>query len=117
MKSSIPVYNSDGSLFENVSPDGLMRLQRAGLIARVVRHRKGHVNRAILFERPNAARPLPRSAYAGKKSSFETTSERGRSWELRRLGGVRGDKTFAPGDIAPLFAGVLVDRLTNPKDK
>ena len=51
MNASIPVYRADGRLYDVVTERALARLQAAGLIARVVRHRKGHINRAILFVR------------------------------------------------------------------
>jgi predicted XRE-type DNA-binding protein len=46
MNSSIPVYQADGSLYASVSEQRLTRLQAAGLLARVVRSRKGQVQRA-----------------------------------------------------------------------
>jgi hypothetical protein len=64
MNATIPVYRADGRLYDHVTERGLARLQEAGLIARVVRHRKGHINRAILFVRPGEA-PMPRTAYMG----------------------------------------------------
>jgi hypothetical protein len=81
MNATIPVYRADGRLYDHVTERGLARLQEAGLIARVVRHRKGHINRAILFVRPGEA-PMPRTAYMG-----------------------------TPDDVRPIFLQVVTDCL------
>jgi hypothetical protein len=52
-----------------VTERGLVRLQTAGLIACVVRHRKGHINRAILVVRPGEE-PLRLTVYLGTRYSF-----------------------------------------------
>jgi hypothetical protein len=58
VNSSIPVYHAHGGLYACVSDQRLARLQSAGLVARVVRHRKGHINRAILFLRLGEPKPM-----------------------------------------------------------
>jgi len=67
---SIPVYCADGSLYGRVSVQRLVRLQTAGLISRVVRHRKGHINRAILFRRPGDGSAVEIRHYLGTRYSF-----------------------------------------------
>ncbi len=52
MSALIPVYKADGSLYAWASEQRFARLQSAGLVARVVCHRKGYINRATLFLRP-----------------------------------------------------------------
>ena len=67
MNALIPVYHADGSLFAWVSEQRFARLQSAGLVARVVRHRKGGINRAILFMRPGEPKPLSASSMMGTR--------------------------------------------------
>ena len=84
--SSIPVYRADGSLYGHVSEHRLSRLQSEGLVARVVRHRKGHVNRAILFGQPGEAGPTPACAYLGTRYSLREQLESGsQCWRHKRL--------------------------------
>jgi hypothetical protein len=87
MNSSIPVYNADGSLYDWASEERLTRLQSAGLVARIVRHRKGHINRATLFQRPGEPKPLSASSIAGTRYSFKQRLEHGSTWELKHLDG------------------------------
>jgi hypothetical protein len=110
MISYIPVYCADGSLYDRVTEPRLNRLQKAGLVARVVRHRKGHINRAILFARPGE-KPLPVTAYVGTKYSFKEHLDHGLAWELRRLGGARDGTTYAPPQLRGMFLQVVTDCL------
>jgi hypothetical protein len=105
--NSIPVYRPDGSLYDLVSVQRLTRLQTAGLVARVVRHRKGHVNRAILFIRPGEPKPLAAGALAGSKYSFKETLEHGQAWELKRLGDSDDEKAYAPAETRTMFEQVV----------
>ena len=87
MNMPIPVYRPDGSLYAYVSEERLVRLQSAGLVARVVRHRKGHVNRVILFNQPGEPGPMPAGAYSGTRYSFREQLESGaRCWRLKYVG-------------------------------
>lgn len=110
MNATIPVYRADGRLYDVVTERALARLQAAGLIARVVRHRKGHVNRAILFVRPGEA-PMPRTAYMGTRYSFKDHLEHGVCWDLKRLGGARWGTNYAPDEVRPIFLQVVTDCL------
>ncbi|MEJ5370310.1 MAG: hypothetical protein WHT08_18520, partial [Bryobacteraceae bacterium] len=111
--ATIPVYRADGRLYDVVTERALARLQAAGLIARVVRHRKGHINRAIMIARTGEA-PLPRTAYLGTRYSFQDHLEHGLCWDLKRLGGDRWGTNYAPEEVRPLFlqvvTGCLVER-------
>ncbi|MBZ5622142.1 MAG: hypothetical protein LAQ69_25950 [Acidobacteriia bacterium] len=109
MNSSIPVYNADGSLYACVSESRLTRLQSAGLVARVVRHRKGHINRAILFIKPGE--PKPATSVMGTRYSFKERLEHGPAWELRHLGGSHEGKTYAPPETRAPFLQVVSDCL------
>jgi hypothetical protein len=104
---SIPVYRADGSLYACVSEQRLARLQTAGLVARVVRHRKGHVNRAILFIRPGEPKPLMAGAVAGTRYSFKEPLEHGQAWELKRLGDSDDEKSYAPLETRVVFERVV----------
>jgi len=111
MNASIPVYQADGSLYACVSEQRLARLQSAGLVARLVRHRKGHINRAILFIRPGEPKPISASSAMGTKYSFKEFLEHGPAWELKRLGGNRDGKTYAPPETRAAFLQVVADCL------
>jgi hypothetical protein len=106
---SIPVYNADGSLFTCASEKRLARLQSVGLVDRVVRSRKGQIMRAILFIRPGEAKPISVGSMAGTKYSYEERLEHGRAWDLKRLGGNRDGKTYAPPEMRIDFLQVVAD--------
>ena len=109
MNASIPVYQADGSLYACVSEQRFARLQSAGLVAHVVRHRKGHINRAILFLRPGEPKPLAASSLVGTRYSYKERLEHGPAWELKRIGGGRDSKTYAPPETRPIFFQVVTD--------
>ena len=109
MNPSIPVYNADGSLYACVSEQRLARLQSAGLVARVVRHRKGLINRAILFIRPGEPKPMSASSVMGTRYSFKEPLEHGPAWELKHLDGTRDGETYAPAKMRAAFLQVVVD--------
>jgi hypothetical protein len=111
MNASIPVYNADGSLYALASERRLARLQSAGLVARLVRHRKGHINRAILFLRPGEPKPMSAISVLGTMYSFKEPLEHGRAWDLKHLGGNRDGKTYAPPETRPAFLKVVADCL------
>lgn len=111
MNTSIPVYQADGSLYGCVSEQRLARLQSAGLVARVVRHRKGLINRAILFLRPGEPRPASASSIVGTRYSFKEDLEHGPAWELKHLDGNRVGKTYAPPETRAAFLKVVADCL------
>jgi hypothetical protein len=69
MNTLVPVYNADGSLYACLSEQRLASLQSAGLVARVVRHRKGYVNRAILCLRPGEPKPMSAGSMMGTRYS------------------------------------------------
>jgi hypothetical protein len=109
MNTSIPVYQADGSLYASVSEQRLARLQSAGLVSRVVRHRKGHINRAILFLRPGEPKPMSVSSVMGTRYSIKELLEHGPAWDLKRLGGGRDGKVYAPPEMQPDFLRVVAD--------
>jgi len=102
MPDRIPLYAAGGELSDWISEQRLARLQAAGLIARVVRHPKGHVNRAILFRRPGEGRAAELKDYLGTRYSFREHLDNGYlCWKLRRLG--RGD------ELRPIFLAVVAE--------
>ena len=109
MNSPIPVYNADGSLFACASEQRLARLESAGLVDRIVRSRKGQIMRAILFTRPGEAKPKSASSMAGTQYSHKERLEHGRAWDLKRLGGRRDGKTYAPLELRVAFLQVVAD--------
>jgi hypothetical protein len=111
MNTSIPVYQADGSLYASVSEQRLARLQSAGLVSRVVRHRKGHINRAILFLRPGEPKPMSVSSVMGTRYSIKELLDHGPAWDLKRLGGNRDGNTYAPPEMRTAFLQVVADCL------
>jgi hypothetical protein len=105
----IPTYNADGSLYAWASEQRFARLQSAGLVARVVRHRKGRISRAILFIRPGEPKPVSASSVAGTRYSFKEPLDHGEVWELKHLGGNHDGKTYAPPETRAVFFQVVVD--------
>jgi hypothetical protein len=109
MNALIPVYHADGSLYAWASEQRFARLQSAGMVARVVRPRKGHISRAILFLRPGEPKPLSASSVMGTTYSFKESLEHGPAWELKHLDGTRDGKTYAPAKMRVAFLQVVVD--------
>jgi hypothetical protein len=111
MNASIPVYNADGSLYAWASEQRFARLQSAGMVARVVRQRKGCISRAILFMRLGDPKPLSASSLIGTRYSFKEPLEHGPAWELKHLGGNRDGETYAPPETREVFLRVVADCL------
>ena len=111
MNVLIPVYHADGSLYAWASEQRFARLQAAGLVARVVRERKGRIHRAILFLRPGEPKPLSASSVMGTRYSFKDLLEHGPAWELKHLDGSRDGKTYAPPETRAGFLQVIADCL------
>jgi len=109
MNVSIPVYHADGSLYAWASEQRFARLQSAGLVARVVRQRKGHITRAMLFTRPGEPKPLSASSVMGTTYSFKESLEHGQAWDLKHLDGSRDGKTYAPPEMRAVFLQVVAD--------
>jgi hypothetical protein len=111
MKTSIPVYHADGSLRGRVNAGQLALLQSYGLVARVVCHRKGYINRAILVQ-DRTPKPTSLGAYVGSRYSFQEVLEHGHAWELKHLDGTRQGASYAPEAVRPWFVQVISDCLT-----
>jgi hypothetical protein len=105
----IPVYQADGSICAVVNEQRFERLQSVGLVARVVRSRKGQVKRAILFLRPGEPKPMSVSSVMGTRYSIKELLDHGPAWDLKRLGGNRDGKTYAPPEMQAAFLQVIAD--------
>ena len=104
MPKLIPLYNADGEFQDKITEQRLKRLQTLGLIARVVRHSKGHVNRAVMFRREGEGRGTEVKDYLGTRYSFREHLEGGHiAWSLKQLG--HGD------ELRPVFLQVVNDCL------
>jgi hypothetical protein len=109
MKAAIPVYLADGGLYACVTEQRLAMLQTAGLVARVVRSRKGQIQRAILLLRPGDPRPISAGSVAGTRYSFKESLKHGRAWELKHLDGSSSEKNYAPSETRAEFFKVVTD--------
>jgi hypothetical protein len=105
----IPVYQADGSICAVVNQQRFERLQSVGLVARIVRSRTGQVKRAILFTRPGEPKPMLVSSVMGTRYSFKELLDHGPAWDLKRLGGNRDGKTYAPPEMRAAFLQVVAD--------
>jgi hypothetical protein len=112
MQRQIALYTADGQLQERISEQRLQRLEKLGRIARVVRHRKGHINRAIQIRLPGDGRPTQPADYLGTRySSKQPLSDGHFCWRLRALGDKPSETDLAPDDVRPVFLQVLLDCL------
>jgi hypothetical protein len=96
-------------LYSHVDEQRLERLQSVGLIDRIGHSRKGKIMRAILFIRPGEAKPKSASSMAGTRYSHKERLKHGRAWDLKRLGGNRDGKTYAPPEMRDDFLRVVAD--------
>lgn len=103
----IPLYSAGGELQGRISLAQLERLMAQCMILRVVRHRKGHVNRAILHARLSDGAVLTGASLVGTKYSYQEHLDTGQivwallSWsEIRRHAGIvarqRGSEPCPP---------------------
>jgi hypothetical protein len=116
MNKPIPLYSYDGHLIQWIDQKRLDRLVKWGRIARVVKHRKGHVNRATLHRMPGEPKPSQLTDYVGTKYAFrEHLSDGHRCYRLRGLGNNHraDERNLAPEEVRPIFIRVLLDCLVN----
>jgi len=114
MQNQIALYNADGELIDRINARRLERLQALGRIARVVHHRKGHINRAIQVRLSGEGRPMQPGDYLGTRYSSRQRLDQGRlCWRLRALGDTPSDTDLAPAEVRPVFLRVLLDCLSS----
>ncbi|MBI4890937.1 MAG: hypothetical protein HY821_09965 [Acidobacteria bacterium] len=86
MQTEIPLYKAVGELCDRITPARMARLEKLDLI-QIVRHKKGHVSRRIVRQRPGHPPPARLTDYIGTRYSFREHLENGHiCWRLRRLG-------------------------------
>jgi hypothetical protein len=84
-QDKIPLYSDDNELKDWMTPKRSERLEALAVV-RVVRHKKGHVNRRVLLWRSDDPRPTTLSVYLGPPYSFrERFDSGGKVWALRKL--------------------------------
>ncbi len=107
----IPFYSYDGSFIDHITIRRAERLENMGR-AKIVRHRKGHVNRVVLLRAKDEAHATRPRDYVGQAYSFEQPLADGHHcWKLRPLQGGRSDVDLAPACVRPIFLRVLLDCL------
>jgi hypothetical protein len=114
---TIPLYSYD-LLFLGLAPERrVLKLERDGL-AKIVRHKKGRIARAVMHKRPGDPEPTTVRDYLGKGYSFKHHLDDGhRPWALKPLTGhvSRQDQSMelhlAPARLRPIFLRVLLDCL------
>lgn len=105
-KREIPLYRYDDSLIEYTNAARIERLERCGRLSRVVRHKKGTINRAVMRPREGEPKPTELRDHVGQRYSFREHLDDGhRPWKLKRLG--EGD------ELRPIFLRVLTDCLAS----
>jgi hypothetical protein len=98
----IPFYSYDGSYIDHIAIRRAERLEEMGRV-KVVRHRKGHVNRAVLLRGKDDAPATNLQDYVGQAYSFHQPLPDGhRPWKLRPLQGGRSDVNLAPVCVRPI---------------
>ena len=85
MNKLVPVYSASGKLEEKATDGRIRVLEKRGLIARVVRHKKGHVNRVVLRWRNCDGEILARLPASTKYSFKERLESGGTVWRLMPL--------------------------------
>ena len=100
-RTEIPLYSYDGALIAWITQQRMNRLEALGL-ARVVRHKKGTINRAVMHHRAGDPKPTRLAEYLGTRYSFREHLDDGHiCWRLRRLG--KSD------ELRPIFLQVVTD--------
>jgi hypothetical protein len=109
----IPFYSYDGSYIDHIAIKRAERLESLGR-AKIVRHRKGHVNRAVLLRGPAEPHTTRARDYVGQAYSLQQPLPDGhRPWKLRPLQGGRSEVDLAPDSVRPIFIRVLLDCLAS----
>jgi hypothetical protein len=114
MSRSIPTYRADGSFYANMSGSELAKAQSSGLVAHVVRHRKGYINRAYLRLRPGAPRALSVGDLLGTRYSYRERLAHGPAWDLKHLGADPDSQTYAAPEARDAFLQVVRECLRPP---
>lgn len=107
----IPLYRYDNALVDYITEKRAKRLDEMGR-AKIVRHRKGAINRVILLRGMDDPHATAIRDYRGQAYSFEQPLDDGHHcWKLRPLQGGRSEVNLAPESLRPIFIRVLLDCL------
>lgn len=102
-RSTIPCYAADGTSLGHRTLDAAQRLVAGGHV-RPAYGRKGHL-RAIWLLKEDGGNPVQSHARTGTRYSYIETLDKGRCWQLRRLG--RRDTATTDGVAANTRAPFL----------
>jgi hypothetical protein len=113
---TVPLYSYDSAFLGLARERNVLKLERDGL-AKVIRHKKGRIARAVMYKRPGDPAPTTVRDYLGKAYSFRHHLNDGhQAWSLKPLGNhSRHDQSvefhLAPECVRPIFLRVLLDCL------
>ena len=81
--------------------------------AKLVRHKKGTINRVILHRMPGEPAPMRATDYMGQAYSFRQHLDEGHRDAVgtKSLAGGRSESNLAPEEVRPIFLRVLLDCL------
>ena len=112
---TVPLYSYDLAFLGCIPERRVLKLERDGQ-AKVVRHKKGRIARAVMYKCQGQPQPTTARDYLGKAYSFKQPLDDGHApWALRPLTGHvhRGDQSIeyhlAPACVRPIFLRVLLD--------
>lgn len=111
---AVPLYTYDLEYRGTIPDRSALRLERDGQ-AKIVRHKKGRMARAIMCKRPGDPRPTTLRDHMGQAYSYRHELDDGHQpWALRPLGHrIKTDQSFeynlAPESVRPIFMRVLLD--------
>jgi hypothetical protein len=113
---TIPLYSYDLA-FQGLVPERrVLKLERDGL-AKIVRHKKGRISRAVMYKRPGDPERTTMRDHMGQAYSYRHELDDGHQpWALRPLGHrIKSDQSFeynlAPACTRVIFMRVLLDCL------
>ncbi len=109
MAGLIPFYSYTGEYLDHITLRRALRLEAMGRV-KVVRHRKGHINRAIELRANDEPHSTRLRDYQGQAYSIRQPLDDGhKPWKLRPLQGGPSDVELAPDFVRPIFIRVLLD--------
>jgi hypothetical protein len=110
---TVPLYSYERGFQGYIPERYALKLERDG-IAKLVRHKKGSINRAVLHRRPGDPKPTVLRDYQGQAYSYRHELDDGhRPWSSRPLGHrIKRDQSceynLAPQSMPPFFMRVYL---------
>jgi len=111
---TVPLYSYEHEFQGYIPERYALKLERDG-IAKIVRHKKGSINRVLLHRRPGNPHATKLRDHMGRAYSYRHELDDGhRPWALRPLGHrIRHDQSceynLAPPETRPIFLRVVLD--------